>query len=71
LLALVFGWLLSRFIDYDQVWDPLTNLDGWEMVVSRARAPPLQRRLDDPRDRQRVAGRLHHDMVGRRQAGRE
>ena len=24
-LAVVFGWLLPRFIDYDQVWDALTD----------------------------------------------
>ena len=32
-LALVFGWLLPQFIDYEEVWDALTELDGWEAVV--------------------------------------
>ena len=32
-LALVFGWLLPQFIDYEEVWDALTELDGWEVVV--------------------------------------
>jgi uncharacterized membrane protein YbhN (UPF0104 family) len=32
-LAVVFGWLLPRFIDYQQVWDALTGLDAWEVVV--------------------------------------
>ena len=32
-LAIVFGWLLPQFIDYDDVWDALTQLDGWELVV--------------------------------------
>jgi uncharacterized membrane protein YbhN (UPF0104 family) len=32
-LAVVFGWLLPRFIDYQQVWDALTELDAWEVVV--------------------------------------
>ena len=32
-LVVVFGWLLPRFIDYDQVWDALTELDTWEVFV--------------------------------------
>ena len=32
-LALVFGWILPQFIDYDEVWDALTQLDGWEVLV--------------------------------------
>jgi uncharacterized membrane protein YbhN (UPF0104 family) len=32
-LVVVFGWLLPRFIDYEQVWDALTQLDAWEVVV--------------------------------------
>ena len=32
-LVLVFGWLLPQFIDYEEVWDALTELDGWELVV--------------------------------------
>ena len=31
-LAVLFGWLLPRFIDYEQVWAALTKLDGWELV---------------------------------------
>jgi uncharacterized membrane protein YbhN (UPF0104 family) len=32
-LAVVFGWLLPRFIDYQQVWTALTELDIWEIAV--------------------------------------
>jgi uncharacterized membrane protein YbhN (UPF0104 family) len=32
-LGVVFGWLLPQFIDYDQVWEALTELDAWEMVA--------------------------------------
>jgi len=32
-LVLVFGWLLPQFIDYDQVWEALTQLDAWEVAV--------------------------------------
>jgi hypothetical protein len=32
-LALVFGWLLPQFIDYQQIWAALTELDAWEVVV--------------------------------------
>jgi uncharacterized membrane protein YbhN (UPF0104 family) len=32
-LVVVFGWLLPRFIDYEQVWEALTELDAWEVVV--------------------------------------
>ena len=32
-LALVFGWVLPQFIDYQQVWDVLTELDAWEVTV--------------------------------------
>jgi hypothetical protein len=27
-LLLVFGWLLPRFIDYQEVWDALKKLDA-------------------------------------------
>ena len=32
-LVVVFGWLLPQFIDYEEVWDALTQLDGWEVAV--------------------------------------
>jgi len=32
-LAVVFGWLLPQFIDYEDVWDALTELSPWEIVV--------------------------------------
>jgi uncharacterized membrane protein YbhN (UPF0104 family) len=32
-LLFVFGWLLPQFIDYDEVWEALTQLDGWELLV--------------------------------------
>jgi uncharacterized membrane protein YbhN (UPF0104 family) len=32
-LVLVFGWVLPQFIDYQQVWEAVTELDGWELVV--------------------------------------
>jgi uncharacterized membrane protein YbhN (UPF0104 family) len=32
-LAVVFGWLLPQFIDYQQVWEALTALDAWEIAV--------------------------------------
>ena len=32
-LVVVFVWLLPQFIDYEEVWDALTQLDGWEVVV--------------------------------------
>ena len=32
-LVVVFGWLLPQFIDYEEVWDALTLLDAWEVVV--------------------------------------
>jgi hypothetical protein len=32
-LAVVFGWLLPQFIDYEEVWAALAELDGWEVVV--------------------------------------
>ncbi len=32
-LVVVFGWLLPQFIDYEEVWEALTQLDGWEVVV--------------------------------------
>ncbi len=32
-LVLVFAWLLPQFIDYQEVWDALTELDGREVVV--------------------------------------
>lgn len=32
-LVVVFAWLLPRFIDYEAVWDALTQLDAWEVLV--------------------------------------
>jgi hypothetical protein len=32
-LMVAFGWLLPRFIDYEQVWDALTELDSRELAV--------------------------------------
>ncbi len=32
-LVVVFGWLLPQFIDYQEVWEALTQLDGWEVAV--------------------------------------
>ena len=32
-LVVVFGWLLPQFIDYEEVWEALTLLDAWEVVV--------------------------------------
>ena len=32
-LVVVFGWLLPQFIDYEQVWEALKQLDGWEVIV--------------------------------------
>ena len=32
-LALVFGWLLPQFIDYREVWEAITELNAWEVVV--------------------------------------
>ncbi len=32
-LVIVFGWLLPQFIDYQDVWEALGQLDGWELVV--------------------------------------
>ena len=29
----MFGWLLPQFIDYNEVWDALTELDTNELVV--------------------------------------
>ena len=38
-LAVVFGWLLPRFIDYQEVWDALTELDALgDSSIARARA---------------------------------
>jgi uncharacterized membrane protein YbhN (UPF0104 family) len=31
-LVVVFGWVLPRFIDYEQIWEAVTELDGWEVV---------------------------------------
>ena len=43
-LVLVFGWLLPQFIDYEEVWDALAELDAWEVAVliglGLARVPP-------------------------------
>ncbi|MDZ5620112.1 lysylphosphatidylglycerol synthase domain-containing protein [Nocardioides sp. HM23] len=32
-LVAIFGWLLPQFIDYEEVWDALARLDGWEIVA--------------------------------------
>ena len=32
-LVVVFVWLLPQFIDYEEVWDALTQLDAWEVIV--------------------------------------
>ena len=32
-LAAVFGWLLPQFIDYQQVWAALKQLEAWEVAV--------------------------------------
>ena len=32
-LAVVLGWLLPQFVDYQQVWEALTELDAWEVAV--------------------------------------
>ena len=32
-LVIVFGWVLPRFIDYEEVWDALAQLDAWELAV--------------------------------------
>jgi uncharacterized membrane protein YbhN (UPF0104 family) len=32
-LAVVFGWLLPRFIGYQQIWAALTELNVWEVAV--------------------------------------
>ena len=32
-LGFVFGWLLPQFIDYDEVWEALTELDTTEVVI--------------------------------------
>ena len=32
-LAVVFGWILPQFIDYQEVWEAITELDGWEVLV--------------------------------------
>lgn len=32
-LVLVFGWVLPQFIDYDDVWSALRQLDPWEIVA--------------------------------------
>jgi uncharacterized membrane protein YbhN (UPF0104 family) len=37
-LVFVFAWLLPRFIDYDDVWEALRRLDGWEVVALLALA---------------------------------
>ena len=42
-LVLVFGWLLPQFIDYEEVWDALTELDAWEVVVLVGLGSPVFR----------------------------
>ena len=32
-LVVVFAWVLPQFIDYDDVWSALRQLDAWELVV--------------------------------------
>lgn len=32
-LALVFGWLLPKVIDYQSIWDALAQLDAWEVLM--------------------------------------
>jgi uncharacterized membrane protein YbhN (UPF0104 family) len=32
-ILVVFGWVLPQFIDYDDVWQALTQLDGWEVLI--------------------------------------
>lgn len=32
-LVIVFAWVLPRFIDYEEVWDALAQLDAWELAV--------------------------------------
>jgi hypothetical protein len=32
-LVVIFGWLLPQFIDYQEVWEAITELDGWEVLV--------------------------------------
>ena len=32
-LVFLFGWVLPRFIDYEEVWDALAQLDAWELAV--------------------------------------
>ena len=32
-LGCVFGWLLPQFIDYDEVWEALTELDTTEVLI--------------------------------------
>ncbi len=32
-LVFVFAWLLPQFIDYEEVWEALTQLDAWEVAV--------------------------------------
>ena len=32
-LGLVFGWILPQFIDYAEVWQAMSLLDGWEMLL--------------------------------------
>ena len=37
-LAVVFGWVLPQFIDYDEVWQALKQLDAWELAALLALA---------------------------------
>jgi uncharacterized membrane protein YbhN (UPF0104 family) len=32
-LLIVFGWVLPQFIDYQEVWEAITELDVWEVLV--------------------------------------
>ncbi len=42
-LVVVFAWVLPQFIDYDDVWSALKQLDGWELaalvLLALARVP--------------------------------
>ena len=42
-LVVVFGWVLPQFIDYEQVWHAVKQLDAWELialvVLALARVP--------------------------------
>ena len=33
IFAFVFGWLLPRFIDYEETWDAIKSLSWWQFLV--------------------------------------